>query len=427
MVLLQLKTEQLTDEIHSTCNHNQRTMAEANIVMNQSVTINQGQALSNDCFMAVKCFGPRRHKVSTSPSCTTGFFRRWLMRKERKVARKMKREERENVEPREEAGQLQQVEAVPVTIPNNTMTSTPVMKKIIYDMSKYFIPTLTVESRQITTIAQCHQIEIVQPRGEACHPKLVEAVPATVLDSSNTMMPTPVLNKTLYDMSKYYIARNKKLRTNIVTSVWPASTAVTYMTPRVKRTHITTVAQCHGAQPYSARRDQPDSSDRVPVNQTCTGYTEVPKHADGTAYAQDTLNNESTKHSQVASYTEGTEYAQDTLYIEGTQHIQVHSHLYVALHIESFLETAQPTSIGQYVQAATARPCRLGSGKAARGCRDRMNRNRQRNPSSGKKLVSTAMTHKGKRAVGKKLRSFHGHLHDMCCENGSTFTVLADI
>jgi len=56
--------------------------------------------------------------------------------KKRKVARKMKREEKENVEPREAIGQPQQVKTVPAIIPNNTMTSTPVMEKIIYDMSR---------------------------------------------------------------------------------------------------------------------------------------------------------------------------------------------------------------------------------------------------------------------------------------------------
>jgi len=128
-------------------------------------------------------------------------------------------------------------------------------------------------------------------------------------------------------MSKYYIILKEELQASNVTSLCPVSTAVAHMKPRAKRTHITTVAQCHGAQGYRARRDQPDSSDRIPVDQTCTVYSEVASYVDGTEYMQDSLNNDGTQHSQVASYNEGTEDTHNTLYLDDTKHIQVHLHV----------------------------------------------------------------------------------------------------
>jgi len=94
---------------------------------------------------------------------------------------------------------------------------------------------------------------------------------------------------------------------------------------------------------------------------------------------------------------------------------------------KSAQETAQPITRRQYRQAANTRPCRSASQKAARGCRHRINRDRQRDPSAGSELVSKIKTRRYKRAVGKKLRSIHEHMHFRNNRIGSTFTILAHL
>jgi len=84
-----------------------------------------------------------------------------------------------------------------------------------------------------------------------------------------------------------------------------------------------------------------------------------------------------------------------------------------ALEGESFLETAQRITTGQYAQAASTRPSRPASQKAARGCYDRINCNCKRDPCTGEELVSNVTTRRSKRTVGNKLQS--------------TFTIFEDI
>jgi len=252
----------------------------------------------------------------------------------------MKREEKNNVEPSGETRQIS-IEAQTSDAKSGDLFPQRHESPLLVEI---YATVITDQSEHIYSVPVGHEsLHLVEIYATIRTVSLEHIYAVPLSSPNNTMTSAQVPRRKTHKKSgtryEMYETSNvilyDRLQTSNLTSALPASISASHMTLAGRGRNPIAIEQCHDAEGYRARSEQPDSSNDLPEDLSCTVYTEI-----------DTLYSEGTKYSQVASYNENTGDTPDTLYNKGTNYTQVASYnestkdtICIALQFDSTIST----------------------------------------------------------------------------------------